>query len=98
MQILVLIEPLAGNGFRATAGEPFAMSAEGMTGEEALNCLRELMQDRLKTGASIASLEVPPPNPWLAGRGMFRDDPMFDKWQEAIREYRRKVDEEQGMP
>jgi hypothetical protein len=31
-------------------------------------------------------------NPWLAGAGMFRDDPLFDEWQRAIAEYRRELD------
>jgi len=31
-------------------------------------------------------------NPWLAGAGMFRDDPLFEEWQRAIAEYRREVD------
>ena len=31
-------------------------------------------------------------NPWLSGAGMFRDDPLFDEWQQAIAEYRREVD------
>src|SRR5580700_1133680 len=29
-------------------------------------------------------------NPWLEGAGMFRDDPLFDDWQQAIAEYRRE--------
>ena len=33
-------------------------------------------------------------NPWNAVAGMFRDEPLFDEWQEAIADYRRKVDED----
>jgi hypothetical protein len=40
-----------------------------------------------------AAVDVPQRvNPWLAGDGMFRDDPLFDEWQRAIAEYRREVD------
>ena len=31
-------------------------------------------------------------NPWTAVAGMFRNEPLFDEWQEAIPEYRRKED------
>ena len=34
MQIPILIEPVAGNGFRSRGGEPFALSADGATREE----------------------------------------------------------------
>lgn len=37
-------------------------------------------------------------NPWLAGAGMFRDDPLFDDWQQAISEYRREVDGSADAP
>ena len=35
-------------------------------------------------------MEVPADNPWLAMAGIFRDDPTFDEWQEAIAENRRR--------
>jgi hypothetical protein len=37
-------------------------------------------------------------NPWLAGAGLFRDDPLFDEWQQAIAEYRREVNGIAGAP
>ena len=36
MQIPILIEPIAGNGYRASGGEPLALTADGATHEEAL--------------------------------------------------------------
>ena len=93
MHIPVLIEPVAGNGFRARGMEPFALSGEGPTREEALAKLRDQLDARLKSGAEIMGLEVPaPPNPWVEFAGMFKDDPLFDDWQKAIEEYRREVD------
>ncbi len=44
MQIPVLIEPVAGNGFRATGGEPIALMGEGATPEEALGKLKQSLQ------------------------------------------------------
>ena len=80
MHIPVLIEPVAGNGFRARGMEPFALSGEGPTREEALAKLRDQLDARLKNGAEIVGLEVPaPPNPWVEFAGMFKDDPYFDK-------------------
>ncbi len=36
-------------------------------------------------------------HPLMQFAGIFENDPMFDEWQEAIREYRRKLDlEEEG--
>ena len=32
------------------------------------------------------------PNLWTHGAGMFADDPLFDEWQAAIQDYRRRVD------
>ena len=39
MQIPVLIEPVAGNGFRAQGCEPFGLLAEGATRQAALEKL-----------------------------------------------------------
>jgi predicted RNase H-like HicB family nuclease len=36
MQIPVLVEPIAGDGYRARGTEPFGLSAEGATRAEAL--------------------------------------------------------------
>jgi hypothetical protein len=30
--------------------------------------------------------------------GMFKDNPLFDAWQQAIADYRRQVDEEPESP
>jgi hypothetical protein len=58
MQIHVLIEPIARNGYRAQATEPFAVRASGATREEALRKLRAKIDSRLKKGAEIVGLEV----------------------------------------
>jgi hypothetical protein len=101
MQIPILIEPVTGNGFRSRGGEPFALSAEGATVEEVQTKLQEQLQARLRGGAEIITLQVAeqsPANPWVHFAGMFKDDPYFDEWQEAIAENRRKVDEDPNIP
>jgi predicted RNase H-like HicB family nuclease len=94
-QLNVLIEAIANDGFRATGGPPFEVTAQGTTREEALARLREAIDQRLSEGSVLVPLEIDTPeeNPWTAVAGMFRNEPLFDEWQEAIAEYRRKVDE-----
>jgi len=96
MEIPILIEPIANDGFRARGGPPFEVTAEGTTREEALAQLREAIDHRMGEGSVLVPLEVETTeeNPWIAVAGMFRDEPLLDAWQEAIAEYRRKVDED----
>jgi predicted RNase H-like HicB family nuclease len=101
VEIPVLIEPVAGNGFRATSGPPLGLTAEGPTRDEALQNLRRLIRERLAAGSEVAALELadrPAGNPWVEFAGMFRDDPYFDEWQAAIAENRRKADEDADLP
>jgi len=75
------------------------VTVEADTREAALESMRGLIADRVQHGAMIAELDLPGgDNPWLAGAGMFRDDPSFDDWQQAITEYRRQVDETAESP
>ena len=59
-------------------------------------------RDRQANGPSaiVFPLEITPTedHPWIQGAGMFRDNPLFDKWQEAISEYRRQVDQDAEAP
>lgn len=96
MQIPVLIEPIAQNGYRARGIEPFAISAKGATREEALAKLRAKIEKRLKKGAQIVGLDVggASPHPWMEFAGMFKDDPWIEDWKRSIDEYRKQVDED----
>jgi predicted RNase H-like HicB family nuclease len=101
MEMLVLIEPVAGGGYRAKSGEPLALTAQGGTRDEALRKLRELLRERLQSGAEVISLELPgltAPNPWAELAGMFKDDPYFDEFVEATAENRRKMDADPDVP
>jgi hypothetical protein len=101
VQIPILIEPVAGNGFRSRGGEPFALSAQGATRAEVLAKLREQVQARLRDGAEVVTLDLagrPTANPWVEFAGMFKDDPYFDDWQQAIAENRRRIDEDRNIP
>ena len=93
VEILVLIEPMAGNGFRATGGQPLPVVTEGPTREEALSKLREELQSRLRNGTELVPLEVTPqPHPLAEFAGMFKDDPYFEEVLEIMATNRRKTD------
>ena len=57
--------------------------------------LRELIQSRLVDGTQLVPLEIPAgEHPLAAFAGMFRDDPLFEEWQQAIAEYRQQAEED----
>jgi predicted RNase H-like HicB family nuclease len=99
MTCQVWIQPRADRGYLATTlGWP-RCEAQGTTREEALRNVQATVEDLLAKG-EIVTLEVNPPrtrpmeqpNPWLERAGLFRDDPHWDEFQEAIADYRREVD------
>jgi len=99
MKIPILVEPTEDQRFRATGGSPLVGSVEADTPNEAVEKLRDVIQDRLAKGAQFAAIEVPDgENPWLAGAGMFRDDALYDDWQRAIADYRREANEMTDAP
>ncbi len=94
MEIPVLIEPVGPYGFRARSGEPFGLTAEGATREEALQKLRELVQNRIAGGGQVVPLGVP-----AVGSSLLRmagiwekDDPLIEEWKRAMEENRRAAD------
>jgi hypothetical protein len=92
MEIPVLLEPIAGNGYRA---EALGLRVEGPTQDEALDKLRSELAQRTAAGARIVSLVVSPSKPpWAEFAGELRNDPMLDAWKLAMAEYRRQRDAE----
>jgi predicted RNase H-like HicB family nuclease len=99
VEIPVLIEAVQGNGYRASTGQPLALVGEGATQEEALAKLRQALEARLAAGAQVVSLQLPgTEHPLAKFAGMYKDNPLFEEWQEAIAENRRLEDEELGLP
>jgi predicted RNase H-like HicB family nuclease len=94
MQIPVLIEPVQNNGYRATTGLPLVVSAQGATREEALLHLQQALQTRLSNGTELTAVEVATEHPLARFAGMFKDNPLFDEWQQAIAEYRQQVEDD----
>jgi|SRR6516162_1127121 hypothetical protein len=99
MKIPVLIEPIAGNGYRARGVEPLALSAEGPTREAALAKLREQLRAHLQAGIEIVSLELgTESHPYAEFVGMLKDDPLVEAWKRSMAEDRQKIDEKPELP
>jgi hypothetical protein len=99
VQIPVLIEVIANNGYRARGGEPLPLTAEGPTREAALAKLKEQLQNRLRNGAELIAMEVPAePHPLAEFAGMFKDDPDFKEVLHIMAENRKKMDKDPKIP
>jgi predicted RNase H-like HicB family nuclease len=93
VQISILIEPIADNGYRASSGEPLAVVVEAATREDALAKLKERVEARLSNGAEIVQFETaPPPHPLAEFVGIFKDDPYFADVIKIMAANRRKMD------
>ena len=100
MELLILIEPIAGGRFRARAGEPLALTAEGSSREEATRQLEALLRERLHGGEQLATIQIEngsplPPSPFQPAP-LPADDWAFQTMREAIAENRRREDEAAG--
>ena len=99
MEIPILVERIAGNGYRARGGEPLPLTGEGPTREAAIAELKKQLQLRLQSGAEIVPIELGDQrHPLVEFVGMFRDDPLIEDWKQAMAEYRRKIDQNPELP
>ena len=99
MKIPILIEATSENRYRATGGVPFHDSVEADTPEAALAKIKNLIEDRVAQGARIAAVDLPDStHVWLDGAGMFREDALYDDWQQAIADYRRESNRVADVP
>jgi len=100
MQIPVLVEAIANNGFCARAGEPLTLSAMGATPEEAVAKLRLLLNGHLQNGRQLVALDLAEEdNPWLAMAGMYEaKDPLVQEWKEAMAAYRQDAENDPDYP
>jgi hypothetical protein len=88
-EVAVVIEPIAGNGFRASSSEPLPAVAEGPSREEAVERLRTALEDRLRCGAEVIRLRI-------GARGkhgpVWPDDALTTAWLQGITEARNEAD------
>lgn len=88
MQILMLIEPLPSGGFRAKAGEPLNICAEGATEAEAGSRLVDLVNDLLSRGGKLDLITIHNGKALLGDRAIFPADEAYktDWTFQALRE------------
>jgi hypothetical protein len=97
VEVPVIIEPVTGNGYRATGagGLSVGLIAEGATAEEAIDRLADQVRMRMDAGAKLADLNVAASAaPWKQDAGYLHDDPLYEPWLAAMEEYRRQLDED----
>jgi len=88
----VLVENQEDGGVSATVLGLPDFKGSGVTKQEALEKLIQLLQER---EPEIVTLEIELPqteHPWMKFAGMHKDDPQFDEMLEYIEEYRRELD------
>ena len=101
MHVLILIDPMEGGGFRARAGEPFGLSAEGKTAEDATQQLETILCNRLHSGSRLVLLDLgkvsasPGPAPQHL-EALPDADWFFETMGEVIAENRQREDEADG--
>jgi hypothetical protein len=96
VDVPVIIEPVAGNGYRVTGagGLSVGLTAEGATAAEAIDRLAAQVRTRANPGAKLAELSVAAGvAPWKQDAGYLHDEPLYELWREAMEDYRRKLDE-----
>jgi hypothetical protein len=97
MEIPVIIEPLTGNGYRATGagGLSVGLTAEGATAAEAMDRLVDQVRMRVCAGAKLAEVSVAASAaPWKQDAGYLENDSLYEPWRDAMEEYRRRLDED----
>ena len=98
MQIPILIEPIDGERWRATAGGPFNLTADGASRQEAVQNLERLVAMRFEAGAAVLAMNVPPTSPVVPARGPMKyDDPDYDAWLKNTAAKRKVEDEAAAM-
>ena len=96
MEIVVLVEPLEGGRYRARAGGPVDLVAEGTTPDEATQRLRALVETMIASGRQLVTISVTNgqtaniPAAALPADNVYQTDWIFRELQEAIAEGRRQ--------
>jgi hypothetical protein len=97
VEVPVIIETVAGNGYRVTGagGLSVGLTAEGATVAEAIDRLADQVRARVNAGAKLTELNVDSASaPWMQDAGYLHDEPLYEPWRDAMEEYRRRLDED----
>jgi uncharacterized protein (DUF433 family)/predicted RNase H-like HicB family nuclease len=102
MHVLILIEPIEGGRFRAKAGEPFGVSAEGKSAEEAAQHLKAILRDLLQSGSCLALLDLGNESPTTLAPLHFEplpgEDWFFQTMRKAMEKNRQEENEADHPP
>ena len=88
MEFPVTVSPESA-GFRASAGEPFNLTADGPTADDALAALRAAVVAKLQSG-QVRTLTVTNPTAIIDAARKLGESPLFEDWVQAVEEYRRE--------
>jgi hypothetical protein len=94
MDISVVVEKVAENGYQATSYVPTHVVAQGRTRQEAIDRLCAQLRSRLSS-AEVVTLSIPlldDAHPWKAIAGSWRDSPDRAAIERNLQEYRQQVD------
>jgi hypothetical protein len=100
MEITVLLETLAADGFRATSLSPKGFVVEAATREAALLQLNHLICEQYAHG-EIVQMQIPLPgntHPWHFLAGTWKDHPDAEEFEQHVQEYRRQLDADPDRP
>jgi hypothetical protein len=101
MRILILVERLSRDHYRARSGEPLSLTAEGPSSLEAEQKLKRLIQEKLRNGSELTELTIPTATEarsWPPAPIYDENDPMVQEWLEIMKENRKKEDEGPDFP
>ncbi|AWM36047.1 hypothetical protein GobsT_61990 [Gemmata obscuriglobus] len=88
MELPVLVSPQQ-VGFRASAGSPFDLTADGSTPDEAVDALRSLIAARLHSG-QVRAVTVTDATAVVDAARKVGESPLFEDWAREVEEYRRQ--------
>ena len=94
MDISVVVEKVADNGYQATSYVPTHVVAQGRTRQEALDRLCEQLRGRLSS-MEVVTLSIPllgDAHPWKAIAGSWRESPDRSEIERNLQGYRQQVD------
>ncbi len=93
MELPVVIEPATDRqGFTARLVAPLQLSAVGDTAEEARRQLALLLQQQLRDGLLVSSLNVPTTPTSEPVAGWLPDDELTRDWLEEVKQFRAECD------
>ena len=90
-EVSVIIEQIAGNGYRASCAEPLSAVTEGASRDEAVERLRTVLEDRLRSGTEVVRLRI---GDRMQAGPVWPDDALTADWLQGIADARAAADQQ----